>query len=282
MPFKDLLLHLDSYPDPTSAPAVDEAIAFARAVGGGLTALAYEIVVPLESNRLADWVVDLSGLIRDAEQRSREACRTGVDRFKRDLAAAGLTGETIVTRADLFDVADDVARRARTRDLCLIPLGGRTSGHLDVAQSAIFESGRPVLVYRPGEDAFAKGLKTICVAWDGGRAAARALAEALPILAQADEVRLLTIVGEKPSARPGLATDAQRHLVRHGISAAIDEVDPRGQRIGAALDGYLADIKPDLLVMGAYGAHSRLREFVLGGATEHVLTAGKVPALLAH
>ena len=281
MALKDLLLHLASYPDPTADAGVDEAVAFARAVGGELTAVAFQIVVPLESNRLADWFVDLSGLIREAEQRSLKACHTGLDRFRNDIAAAGIAGEAELVRADLFDVAEAVARRARTRDLCIVPLGEPASGSLDVAQSAIFGSGRPVLVLRPGEGAFRAGLNKVVVAWDGARAAARALADALPILQQAGEVRLVTMLDEKPSAVAGLAAEAQRHLARHGIEAAVDEVEPHGRRIGAALDGYLEEHRPDLLVMGAYG-HSRLREFVLGGMTRDVLRHMTVPVLLSH
>lgn len=281
MALKDLLLHLDSYPDPTTAPAIDEAVAFARAVHGELTGLAFQISAPLESNRLADWFVDLSGLIREAEGRSLEACHAGLERFRADLAAGDVKGEAILQRADFFNVADEVARRARTRDLTIVPLTGRVNGHLDVAQSAIFGSGRPVLVYRPGEKAFAHGLRKVAVAWDGGRPAARALAEALPILALVGEVRIVTVLGEKPSATAGLAEDARRHLSVHGVDAAIDEVEARGRRIGPALDDYLAQHRPDLLVMGAYG-HSRIREFVLGGATEHALAAGRTPTLLAH
>lgn len=119
------------------------------------------------------------------------------------------------------------------------------------------------------------------VAWDGGRCAARALADALPILARAETVRVLAVINEKPAAVAGLAAEAARHLQAHGIDAAIDEVDGRDAPIGESLDAYLAKAACDLLVMGAYG-RSRAREFILGGATQHMLRDPKVPLFLAH
>lgn len=138
-----------------------------------------------------------------------------------------------------------------------------------------------MLIYKGRKGTFAKGLRKVAIAWDGGPCAARAVAEAMPLLGRAAQVRVFTVVGEKPSVEPGLAAELVRHLGAHGVVAAVDEVDIGGRAIGAALDAYLKAQAPDLLVMGAYG-HSRLQEFVLGGATEHMLWETKVPTFLAH
>jgi len=92
---------------------------------------------------------------------------------------------------------------------------------------------------------------------------------------------VLTLVKEKPAAIAGLGADAVRHLRSHGVPAVAEEVDAADANIGNALHDYLALIRPEPLVMGAYG-HSRLREFVLGGATEHVLQSPKVATFLVH
>jgi nucleotide-binding universal stress UspA family protein len=281
MPFEDLLLHLDSYPDPTPVEAIDEAVAFAAAVGGKLTALALQVAIPLESNRVADYLIGLSSLVQTEEARCLAACRTGLDSFTKKAKAAGVFADTVLARSDLFDMPEVVARRARTRDACLVPLGGRFDGQQEIAQGAIFESGRPVLVFTGGEGRFAAGLRKVVVAWDGGRCAASALAEALPILARAEAVHIVTVVGEKPSATADLGPEVARHLATHGIAAHVEAVDAGGRKIGPALDAYLTAQDPDLMVMGAYG-HSRIREFILGGATEHALWNCKVPTLLAH
>jgi nucleotide-binding universal stress UspA family protein len=282
MSFPDALLQLDSYPDATPPAAVDQAVDFMAAIGGRLSVLALNVEIPLRTNALAERLVNLSGLVAEQETASLEACRALVERFTARAKAADVFGEVLLAGADLYLLTDEIVRRARTRDLCLVPVVDRFDGQMETIQGLIFRSGRPVLVFRPGvADLPAGPLGVVAVAWDGGRAAARALADALPLLVRAREVRVVTVVGEKPDAVPGLAAEAVRHLQAHGVHAVPVEVPADGRRIGAVLDSWLVHAKPDLMVMGAYG-HSRAREFVLGGATEHALGAPKVPLFLAH
>ena len=94
-------------------------------------------------------------------------------------------------------------------------------------------------------------------------------------------MKVLTVVNEKVAAATGLGADAVRHLRAHGVNAVAEEVDARGRRIGDVMDEYVVSQRAGLLVMGAYG-RSRVREFILGGATEHVLNDPKVAILLSH
>lgn len=281
MPLKDVLIHLDSYPSPTPSVEIDDAIAFAAAVGAKLTALALGVRIPLQSNRVADYLIGLSKMVAEQEAESDAACHRMLAAFTERAKAAKVFADAIFKTADLYAVDAIVAHEARTRDLCLVPLGPRYSGQHEVAQAVIFASGRPALIFTGRKKHFAQGLKKVIIAWDGSAGAARAVAEALPLLAAAAQVRVLLVLGEKPSVQAGMAADLIRHLAAHGIEAAIDEVAARGRKISAVLDAYLRDGSADLLVMGAYG-HSRLREFILGGATEHMISAGKVPTFLAH
>jgi nucleotide-binding universal stress UspA family protein len=281
MPTKDVLLHLDSYPDPTPQGEVEEAIAFAAAVRAKLTAMAVGVTIPLQSNRIADYLLDLSKMAASEEGKSETASHKMLGQFATRAKAAKVFEGTLFAHHDIYEVPRVVAREARTRDLCIVPLGGRYTDQREVAQSVMFESGRPVLIYKGAKKVFGKGLNRAVIAWDGSACAARALAEALPILTKFAEVRLLIVLGDKEAAHAGLTPDIVRHLKIHGIAAHVDEVDARGRGIGAVLDDYLGIQSPQLLVMGAYG-HSRLREFILGGATEHVLWETKVPTLLAH
>jgi nucleotide-binding universal stress UspA family protein len=282
MSLADILVHIDSYPDVTSNAAIDQAVEFARLVGGGLTALAVAVDMPVKSNRLADYLVGLSKLEREEEARSLAAARGAINHFTVQAKAAGVFTAALIEKATLGGLSKLVAERARTRDLCIVPLGGRFDGQAEVAVTAIFDSGRPVLVFRGEAQNFTRGaLEEVVVAWDGGRAAARALADALPILRRARSVRLLTIAGEKPDLPRCGGADAVRHLQSHGIEAVADRVAGAGRPIGETLGGYLDDRRPDLLVMGAYG-HSRLREFILGGATEFAVQTAPVPIFLSH
>lgn len=279
MSLNDILLHVDTYPDATPPEAIEGAVGFVRLIGGRVSALAVGVRFPVQSNRIADYLIGLSSMAVDEQAKSLANGQASLAAFTAQARDAGVLGQALFETVEYYAVADHVAGRARTRDLCLAPLGGPLDGQAEVATSAVFGSGRPVLVYRGGLPTAKLGL--VAVAWDGSRCAARALADALPILARADEVRVLTVINEKPAAVAGLAAEAVRHLKAHGVDAVAEEVDGKGASIGESLEAYLAKTLPDLLVMGAYG-RSRLQEFILGGATEYMLHAPRVPLFLSH
>ena len=280
MGIKDILLQIDTYPDPTPLTAVDRAVEFAKLANARISALAVAVDLPLHSNRFADYLIGLSKLEKEVEDQSLEAGQRAIDHFTRTAKEAGVFEDAKLVKRSLYAVPAEVAMQARTRDLCIRPISDRLDGQVEIAIAAIFESGRPVLVYKPAKAVFGR-LAKIVVAWDGSRCAARALAEAMPLLASAAEVRLVSVLHDKPDLKPGTANEALRHLKRHGIEAVADEVDLAGRSIQQALGGYIEEKAPDLFVMGAFG-HSRLREFILGGATEFILEDPPVPALLAH
>ena len=279
---RDILLQIDTYPEPTPVEAIDQAVRFAAALGGTLSALAVEVDIQAPRNRLADYLIGLSHMAQEEERKSRRFCHAALEDFITRAGEAGVLGEAIHGKADLYGIGAYVAERSRTRDLCIVPVAGRLDGQRSIIEAVAFGSGRPVLTFRPGvADLPAGELGTVVLAWDGTRTAARAMADALPILLKAREVRVLTVTNEKPSARPGMGKDPVRHLAAHGVNAVVEEVDAGGRRIGMVLEAYLAQRRPDLFVMGAYG-RSRAREFILGGATEHMLHEPGTPLLLSH
>ena len=89
MPFRDLLLHIDTYPTHTPSAAIDEAIRLAVSLGGKLTALALEIQIPVNSNRLTDYLIGLTDMAVAEEARSREACKQGLAHFTAQAIEAG-------------------------------------------------------------------------------------------------------------------------------------------------------------------------------------------------
>lgn len=282
MALKDILVHLASYPEPVPTGVIEQAVGFSAAMGAPLSGLAVQVDFPLRSNVVADYLIGLSAIAAEEEQKSLDACRAALDAFAAAARGAGVLGAALLAKADYAGVGDRVAEYARTRDLCLVPLGDNANGQRPVAQAVIFDSGRPVLLFRPGvADLAREGPGCAVVAWDGSRSAARALSDAIPILQKARDVQVLTVTNEKPGARGGMGKGPVRHLRAHGVPATDHEVDADGRRIGAVLQAYAASRGADLLVMGAYG-HSRLQEFILGGATEHMLHDPKIPLLLSH
>lgn len=116
------------------------------------------------------------------------------------------------------------------------------------------------------------------VAWDGRVEAAHALRLALPLLAKASNVRIVTVADDVTEFP---ATDAARYLSRHGIEPEIHQWPRNGRSTAAALIDAAATLNAGYIVMGAYG-QSRLREALLGGATREMLRSSPVPLLLAH
>lgn len=147
-----------------------------------------------------------------------------------------------------------------------------------LAADLVFSLGRPLLVLPPHSGIFGQHL---LVAWNGSREASRAVHDALPLLQRAQRVTVLTIATARaPEAEPA-AAQLSAHLVRHGVAAVADALPETDQDTSAALLARAAELKADGLVMGAYG-HSRLREWVMGGATRDVLRQATLPVLLSH
>jgi nucleotide-binding universal stress UspA family protein len=142
--------------------------------------------------------------------------------------------------------------------------------------------GRPVLVV-PYAGNFADIGRTVLVAWDASRAATRAVNDAMPLLAAARSVTVLSIDPKHGTAGHGAVpgADIGLHLARHGVKAQIETTASNGIGVGDALLSRAADLDADLLVMGAYG-HSRVRELVLGGVTRKVIDSMTLPVLMAH
>jgi nucleotide-binding universal stress UspA family protein len=278
---KDVLFHIDTYTEPTSVAAVDQVVAFASAIGCRLTGMAVQIHIRTPDNWLAEKLLHINRLAIAEESKSLEVARQMLKHLAEAAEAACVPHEGVIIRADLNGVGSCVARRARTRDMCVIAIGDHMSNQRTVAEDVILGSGRPTLIFNQARTTLPAQLTRVVVAWDGSRPAVRAVSDGLPLLQKAQEVRLLTVVGEKATATSGLASDLARHLKLYGVACVIDEIDGRGRSIGSAFDEYCERYPPSLFVMGGYGT-ARLREFILGGATEHVLNTCRVATVLSH
>ncbi|GAB3253984.1 universal stress protein [Chitinimonas naiadis] len=160
-----------------------------------------------------------------------------------------------------------------------VPLDGLP---VDLVPSVVLGSGRPTLVL-PYTGEVANNRKHVLVAWNGSREATRALTDALPLLRRAAKVSVLTVSpdigpdghGEVPGA------DIALYLARHDVKVQVEQDVAFSRDIGASLLSWSADHGVDLIVMGLYG-HSRLREWVMGGASRTMLSSMTVPVLMSH
>ena len=164
---------------------------------------------------------------------------------------------------------------ARAYDLTVLNRPGNRGARMSTLESALFESGRPVLMAPPSSP---KSLgQTVLIHWNASTEMSRAISMAMPILCKAQRVMLLTVEGNVvpgPAAKDGL-----RHLADHGIAATEKTLGARGQRPGEVILAEARAQGADLLIKGAY-TQSRFRQMIFGGATQHILAAAELPVFL--
>jgi nucleotide-binding universal stress UspA family protein len=279
MAFKDVLLTLTSYPEPTPNSVVENAVSIAAALGAHLAAVSCEVHVQVPGNILSGSIPSISGIIAGEAEKSRQSARSQLAAFDAAAEKAGVPHETIVEKCLTFEVPELLVDYARLHDLTIVPVP--ESYDQWYAESVIFESGRPTLILPETPRARPFELNTVVVAWDFSRAAARAVSDALPLLERARKVRVLTVGNEKVFDTKHSAEELAKNLARHRIDVVLDKVDADGRQIDEVLEAYVLSHKADVLVMGAYG-HSKWREFLLGGATKNLLSKPPLPILFSH
>lgn len=277
MAFKDILVTLTSYPEPTPVSVAEDAVAIAAALGAHLAAVACEVHVEIPGHFLSGGVVP--GIVAGEAAKSRKNAQSLLAAFDAAADKAGVAHETILEKAPTSAVQDLLVDYARLRDLTIVSV---PEGYDQwYAEAVIFGSGRPTLILPESPRSRPFELGTVVVAWDFSRAAARAVADALPLLEKAKKVRIVTVANEKEFDTKHSAEELAKNLARHGIDVVLDKVDAKDKAIGDVLEAYVAAQRADVLVMGAYG-HARWREFILGGATRNLLSKPPLPILFSH
>ena len=145
-------------------------------------------------------------------------------------------------------------------------------------ESALFESGRPLLLCPPSPPEHIG--TNVLIAWNGSTKQARAVALGMPLLERAERVTVLTVTGGTGVPGPS-AEQMIIYLQRNGVPAESLTVSLDGKNTGEAILGAAQTLACDLLIKGAF-TQSRLRQMIFGGATQHVMTAATLPVLLAH
>jgi len=282
MAYKDVLLPLSSYPEPTPVAAVEQAVSFAEALGACISALTFKIEIPSATNALTSSLLDIPGMIAAERQKSMANVQNLIGVFESMATKRGVTHQQTIESCTTSQLAAIVTEHARMHDITMIPIGEQAALQQYVAESVIFGSGRPTIVFpEVPKSSSSFSLDNVGVAWDFSRPAARAVADALPILQRAKTVRVVTITHEKKIDTRRSGRELAKHLACHGVEVVLEEAAAAGRTIGQALEEYATARDLDLLVMGAYG-HSRMRDFILGGATKSVVANPPLPVLLSH
>lgn len=274
---KDVILNLER--NKSRDVVRDYAITVARTFDAHLVGVAFagtNIPAPI---MLEDFSVGLPpDVVADLIAENKEVARNAIERFE-----AAVKGSLLSVEHRLIEAPDSFSEIARRYDLSVVMQSDIEGGvNNDILiEATLFGSGRPVIVV-PYIQKEGMILDRIVCCWDGSRAAARAINDALPLLQKARAVDLLIVANEKTgNAREIRGVEIGSHLARHSIKVEIVILPAADIDVANAILSRVADCSASMIVMGGYG-HSRLREFILGGATRGVLTTMTVPVFISH
>ncbi len=283
---RTLLVHVEDCPDLRSI--LEAALIVARRFGSHIEGLyvpqGLPSMLPLSPEgglATADVMASLEQGAEDTAQRLRAV----FDRFMADEDVAIMPVGAAIDRpsACWFEAArltqDTLGGRGRMFELVVVgrPMSGQFAPSMVALETALFESGRPLLIVPPGNVATIG--KKIAIAWNGSTETARTIAFSMPLLAQADEVAVISV---EEGLVPGPSgQDIAQNLARAGIVSRTHHVHSEGRAIGEAMLAESRAFGADLLIKGAY-TQSRLRQMIFGGATSHILANADLPVFMAN
>ena len=278
MRYRSILVHLDD--SPRCAVRVEFAARLAVRHGAHLQGLAPAGVVNLPA-RVTPSMTGVPNYLEVAQASLNEHAAALVSEFKQRVRDTGLT--SFDGRIDAGDPVDSLTRHAGVHDLVVLGQTDRDTLalELDIPKEVLMRAGTPALIV-PFVGSFDDVAGCVVVAWNATRESARAIHDAMPLLAQAREVHLMCFerVGDLRHVSRLQLNDAHTWLARHGVAARLHQ-EPVSGDVGDALLSRASDLGADLVVMGGYG-HSRMAEFLLGGVTRRLLAQMTTPVLMSH
>ena len=280
MAFKDILLTLTSYPDPTPVSVVEEAVSIAASLGAHLAAVACEVHVEVPGHFLSGSIANVPGIIAGETEKSRKSAKDMLAAFDAAADKAGVLHETYLEKCPTFAVPDLLVDYARLRDLTIVPVP--ESYDQWYAEAVIFGSGRPTLVLpesrSPASVSNSEPLPS------PGISAARRRGR-FPMRCRCSKRRRRYASSPSPTKRswiPSISPKSWRRTSRATVSTSCWTRSMRAADASAKfLKSYAASHQVDVLVMGAYGT-ARWREFILGGATKSLLSKPPLPIMFSH
>jgi nucleotide-binding universal stress UspA family protein len=280
--------------DPTDAATLAAALAVARPFGAHLDVLhvrADPINAGVALATGAGSGALTAGLIEQLEADVAARENRAKDNFEQFCRSAGLAvtetpagasdAPSAEWRVETGQEPNWLAAYGRTRDLIVASRSPDGVSGRATLEAVLIETGRPLFI--PGDaaggaTAMPAAIERVAIAWKPAAQAARAVALAMPLIERASEV-LIASVEERPDERDEI-DQLTRYLGWHGKTPAIRRMPAGPDGAAATLLAALAG-HADLVVMGGYG-HSRLRQWIFGGFTQHVLAGAALPVLLAH
>ncbi|UWU86497.1 universal stress protein [Bradyrhizobium yuanmingense] len=273
--YKDILVHIPT--ERPMRPAIEGSVSLAAKLNAHLDAVAVGYVATSTA-----YVMEGGAAVAAVFELERERAEAALAVFKSEAANAGISYTCHALGAIPADAAGSLGEMARLHDLSVVlqPDPAQGSFDNDMPSEILFRAGGPVL-FLPYTFRGAFKAKRIGICWDGSRVAARAMRDAAPFLARAEEIVIITVNETDDVSSEASASGLARHLGRRGLSTRTVSLTATRADIQPIILSLAADESLDLLVMGGYG-HSRLQERFLGGVTRAMLEAMTVPTLMSH
>lgn len=275
MSIRDILLFLDD--GESNADRVNAAIYLAKTHNANLTAAALASLKPRHAR-----VDDDKAVARMGERLAHQL----VDDFTSVAGQSGLTVNTIIIYGDAHTSANKMAHYARNSDLVMLhqpnPARDNFERLQEFAQQVLLLCGRPVF-FMPYIGANNIPFGKIMIAWDGTPAASRAVHDAIPLLAEAEDVFILVVESKKQKHRKKdvLVAGLARHLENHDVQARTLLINPGNNNVPTVILNQIVDNEIDLLVIGGYGTPT-LKQKIFGGVTQSILSSMIVPVVMSH
>jgi nucleotide-binding universal stress UspA family protein len=275
---KSLLAVITPVSDDGLGSAVHYALAVASHVGAHLTILIAEIGPDVFAPTAVPDNMQGLNEITDPPSKAERVTRT----IELARAAAALRNVSCtVLNGDSPSLPDLLVERAQLHDCTILDVRGPLRHPRQTfVEGVLFGSGRPIILTPP--QALPSAEEIILIAWDATRSAARALHDAIPLLARAREVVIVSVSDDKEFRAVESGPHVCHYLRRWGVTSRFALIEPSGQSVGGALVEYAVQVQARLLVMGGFG-HAREREFLFGSATRDIFESNlEIAVLLSH
>ncbi|WP_333611042.1 universal stress protein [Brevundimonas bullata] len=277
MTWSSLIVYVDDEAD--NIQRIEQAAALAKAHGAhliGVSACAPETPV---ADAYGAGIL-LGEVLTEQHERAEKALKGAEARFREIATLAGVSCEW---RADVGDPTSLLIKHARAADVLIVgrdaanASGWRAPHPADLAMRA----GRSILIVPPNPARSVVGAPVL-LAWTDSRESRLAAVAAIPMLREAESVRVLELCDPEDMDGARLRTaDVVAWLTRHGVKAEAEARAHDDRSTGRRLLDCAAEMKAGAIVSGAWG-HARMRQWIFGGVTQTLITESPVALLLAH
>jgi len=274
---KDIVVNLEH--DVSRDRARDFAITVAEAFDVHIAGVAFAYAPEFPGYMTLEIPPDIvAGMVEESKNAAEAAIRRFNEAAKRSL----LSAEHRLVRTIGLEAPTLFAALARRFDLSIfLQSSPDREDNDDMIETSLFQSGRPLIVVPHSHKDGLKLDRVVCC-WDGGRAAARAINDALPLLTKADKVGLLIVNDKTKNETTEIrGVEMASHLARHDVKVELEIIPAPDIDVANAILSHVADESGTLIVMGGYG-HPKLREIILGGVTRAMLKSMTVPVFMSH